>query len=92
MINVQGEGRLSRRPFPLFLIPIKLRQVSFVPWGSAPQPVQLSAPGELVGKGHDRAADFQQTMACLRVGDMAHLCVGNIQQPGQLRPVGGRLV
>ena len=54
--------------------------------------IQLRILGNGVGEGHQGAADPQQSMPRLGVGDVAHLRVGDMQQLCQLRPVGGRLI
>ena len=48
--------------------------------------------GEVVHKGHDGAAAFDEAAAGVHVGDVRELVVRDIQQPGQFRPVRRRLV
>lgn len=45
-----------------------------------------------VHKGYDGAAALHQSPAKVHVGDVGKLIVRDIQQPGQLDPVRGRLV
>ena len=65
--------------------------ISF-PRGRGHEPIQLRIPGNGVGEGHQRAANPQQAVPRLGVGDVAHLRVGDMQQFCQLRPVRGRLI
>ena len=46
------------------------------------QAVQLSIPRNHVDEWHDAAAHAQQTVTCLGVGDVAQLCIGDMQQLG----------
>ena len=55
------------------------------------QPVE-PVLGEVVHKRHDGAAALDEAPAEVHVGDVGELVVRNVQQPRQLRPVGGRLV
>lgn len=56
------------------------------------KPIQFTAPGKLIGERHNRAADPQEAVPSLGPGDVAHLRLGNVQQPGKLRPVRRRLI
>ena len=47
---------------------------------------------EIVHKGHDGAAALDKAPSGLHIGDVGELIVRDIQELGQLRPVGGRLV
>lgn len=58
----------------------------------APQAVQLTAAGKLVGKGYNGAPHTQQAVAGLRPGDMAHLGAGDIQELGNFGPIRGCLI
>ena len=54
--------------------------------------IQGPGPGKLVGKRDDSAADTEQAVTGLRIGDIAHLVFRDIEQFSQLRPVRGGLV
>ena len=54
--------------------------------------IQGPGPGKLVGKRDNSAADTEQAVTGLRVGDIAHLVFRDIEQFRQLRPVRGGLV
>ena len=56
------------------------------------EPVQLRVLGDGIGEGHQGAADPQEAVSRLGVGDIAHLRVGDMQELGKLRPVRGRLI
>lgn len=60
-------------------------------WAGRHQLIE-SILGEAVHKGDDGAAAFDQPAPGVHVGDIGELIVGDIQQLGQLRPVGGSLV
>ena len=47
---------------------------------------------EQIQEGYDGAATLDQAPSGIHVGDVAQLIVRNIQQPGQLQPVSGRLI
>ena len=64
----------------------------FIRGRGVPESVQLPGPGKFIDKGHDGPSDPQQSVTGLRIGDIAHLGFRDVQQLGQLRPVGGRLV
>ena len=53
--------------------------------------IQGPGPGKLVGKRDNSAADTEQAVTGLRVGDIAHLVFRDIEQFRQLRPVCGGL-
>ena len=65
---------------------------SLVCGSGVPQLIQGPGPGKLVGKRDDSAADTEQAVTGLRVGDIAHLVFRDIEQFRQLRPVCGGLV
>lgn len=54
--------------------------------------VQLRIPGETVGKGYQIPGAADQAAARRHVGDVPQLGVRDVQQFGQLLPVGGALV
>ena len=56
------------------------------------QAVELRIPGEAVGKGHQISCAADQAAARRHVGDVSQLGVRDVQQLGQLLPVGGALV
>lgn len=56
------------------------------------QAVELCILGEVVGKGHQIAGAANQTATSRHVGDVPQLGVRDVQQFGQLLPVGGALV
>ena len=56
------------------------------------QPVKLSVPGEAVLEGHNVPGTADEAAACRHIGDVGKLGVGDIQELGQLVPVGGGLV
>ena len=45
-----------------------------------------------IGKGNEGAAETEQAVSGVCVGDIAHLCIGNVQEIGKLGPVGGGLI
>lgn len=47
---------------------------------------------EIVHEGHNGAAALDETPSKVHIGDVGELVVGDIQQPGQLQPVGAGLV
>ena len=65
---------------------------SLVCGSGVPQLIQGPGPGKLVGKRDNSAADTEQAVTGLRVGDIAHLVFRDIEQFSQLRPVCGCLV
>lgn len=65
---------------------------SLVCGSGVPQLIQGPGPGKLVGKRDNSAADTEQAVTGLRVGDIAHLVFRDIEQFRQLRPVCGGLV
>ncbi len=56
------------------------------------QAVELRILGEVVGKGHQISCAADQAAASRHVGDVPQLGVRDVQQFGQLFPVGGALV
>lgn len=56
------------------------------------QAVKLGIFGETVDKRHQRRAVLDQPAACVGVGDIAHLFVGDVQKLRELGTVGERLI
>ncbi len=57
---------------------------SLVCGSGVPQLIQGPGPGKLVGKRDNSAADTEQAVTGLRVGDIAHLVFRDIEQFRQL--------
>ena len=56
------------------------------------QGIELGVTGESVDERHQGAAIPDEAAASVRIGDIAHLLVGDIEELRQLCPVGRRLV
>ena len=54
--------------------------------------VELRMLGEIVHKRYNGAATLDEAAPEFHIGDVGELVVGDIQQPGQLQPVGAGLV
>ena len=49
--------------------------------------IELGIPGEIVLKGHQRTAAFQQTVAYLHICNITELVVGDVQKLRQFLPI-----
>ena len=83
----------------IFIPPIKRGRASGPSPGKAAltgpgghQAVQLRVVRKTVDKRHQGRTVFNQAASGVRIGDIAHLLLGDIQQMGQLLPVARRLV
>ena len=47
---------------------------------------------ELIDERNERRTVLNQTAACVRISDIAHLLIGNVEKPRELLAVGRRLV
>ena len=56
------------------------------------QLVKLGIAWELVDERDKGTSDFEQTLTCADIRDIAHLKVGDIKQFGKFNPIGGRLI
>ena len=56
------------------------------------QLVKLRVAWELIDKRHKGAADFEKPLTCTHIRDIAHLQIGDVQEPGKLDTVCGSLI